>query len=168
MTTARIPRVLKNFNVFINGRGYAGLCDEAELPEIVLKMEEHRAGGMDGSYEIEMGQEAMSAKLTMAEYIPELIAALGNGVRVQLRGALVRDTDNNTVAVVVELGARPKKFGPGSWKAGDKGSAEHEFAVDYFRWNQAGEDLIEVDVVNMIRKVGGVDQLAAQRAALSL
>ena len=41
------PRVLKNMNLFVDGRGYAGRVDEIELPKLTLKTEEHRAGGMD-------------------------------------------------------------------------------------------------------------------------
>lgn len=163
-----IPRILKNFNLHINGVGFAGLIDEAELPEIKIKMEEHRAGGMDAPYEIDMGQETMSAKLTFAEYLPAVLKALNTGQRITLRGALRRDTDGQVVPVLVELGGRVKSFTPGSWKAGDMAKSEHEVAVDYYRWNQSGEDLFEIDVVNMIRIIGGIDQLAAERAALAL
>jgi P2 family phage contractile tail tube protein len=163
-----IPSVLKNFNVFINGRGYAGLCDEAELPEIKFKMEEQRAGGMDVPFEIEMGQEVMSAKLTFATYPTEIIRALNSDARIQLRGALVNDATRATTAVLVEIGGRPKGFMPGSWKSGEKATGEFELAVDYYRWNQGGADLFEIDSVNMIRRIAGVDQLAEQRAALGL
>ena len=163
-----IPRVLKNFNGFVNGIGYAGLIDEAELPEVVLKMEEHRAGGMDAPYEIDMGQEAMSMKMTIAEPAAQIITALATGTRIQLRGSFVRDHDGSRVAVVAEIGARPKKLSPGSWKAGEKAPLEHEFAVDYFRWTQGGVELIEIDVVNMIRRIGGVDQLAGIRSDLGM
>ena len=163
-----IPRVLKNFSVFIDGLGYHGLVDEAELPEVKIKMEEYRAGGMDGSYEIDMGQEAMVAKLTFAEYPANVLKAMGNNQRIQLRGALRRDTDASVVPVIVELGGRLKCFTPGSWKAGDMAKSEHEVAVDYFRWNQGGVDLMEIDVVNMKRVIGGVDQLSGLRDALAL
>lgn len=162
------PNVLKNWNCFVDGRGYQGVCDEAELPEIKFKMEEHRAGGMDAPTEIEMGMEVMTGKLTFAEYTADIISALLNNRRIQLRGALVNDQTKVTTPVLVELGARFKSFTPGSWKAGDKATGEHEIAIDYYRWNQGGVDLFEIDAVNMIRKFGGVDQLAAQRAALGL
>lgn len=165
---AGIPRILKNWNLFVNGIGYAGLCDEAELPEIKIKTEEHRAGGMDGSYEIDMGMETMTAKLTFAEYIADILRKVGVDCRFQLRGALRRDSDGQVVPVIVEIGGKFKSFTPGTWKAGDKATAEHEVAVDYLRWNQGGEDLIEIDVVNMIRKIGGVDQLSAIRVAIGV
>lgn len=161
-----IPSVLKNWNVFIDGLGYAGLCDEAELPEVKFKTEEHRGGGMDAPYEIEMGQEVMTAKLTFSEYPADVIRNLNNGRRIQLRGALVNDQTGQTTAVLAEIGGRTKGFMAGTWKAGDMNKPEFEVSVDYFRWNQGGADLFVIDVINMIRVVGGVDQLAAQRAAL--
>ena len=39
-----LPRVLKNMNLFVDGRGYAGRVDEIQLPKLTLKTEEHRAG----------------------------------------------------------------------------------------------------------------------------
>lgn len=163
-----IPRILKNFNLFINGVGYAGLCDEASPPDVKIKMDEHRAGGMDASYEIDMGMEAMSMKLTLGEYAPDVIKALASGNRIQLKGSLVRDSDATRVAVTIEVGGRFKSFTPGNWKSGDKTSPEHEITVDYYRWNQGGEDLFEIDIENMIRVVGGIDQLAGIRADIGL
>ncbi len=42
-----LPKILKNFNVFVDGRGYAGRIDEISLPKLAIKTEEYRAGGMD-------------------------------------------------------------------------------------------------------------------------
>lgn len=163
-----IPRILKNFNVFVNGTGLAGLCDEAEIPEVKIKSEEHRSGGMDGVFEVDMGMEAMKAKLTFSEPLPEVITALGAGTRIQLRGSYVRDTDQSRVAVIVELQARGSSFGGGTLKAGEKAQTTSEFYVDYYRYNLAGDDLIEIDVVNMVRNIGGVDQLAGIRADIAI
>lgn len=163
-----IPRILKNFNVFVNGVGFAGLCEEAEIPEVKIKTEGYRGGGMDGEFEVDMGTESMKAKLTFCEPMPDVITALGNGVRVQLRGSYVRDTDNTRVAVIVELGARGTSFGGGTLKAGDKSQNTSEFAVDYYRYSLAGTDLVEIDVQNMVRSIGGVDQLAGIRADIAV
>ncbi len=42
-----LPKILRNFNVFVDGRGYAGKIDEITLPKLTIKTEEYRAGGMD-------------------------------------------------------------------------------------------------------------------------
>ncbi|EFB70308.1 hypothetical protein PROVRUST_08559, partial [Providencia rustigianii DSM 4541] len=38
----------------------------------------------------------------------------------------------------------------------------------YFRLEMNGEKLIEIDIINMIEIVGGVDRMAAHREALGL
>ena len=62
-----LPRVLKNMNLFVDGRGYAGRIDEIQLPKLTLKTEEHRAGGMDLPVEIDLGMEKLEAELTIAD-----------------------------------------------------------------------------------------------------
>lgn len=163
-----IPRVLKNFNLFINGTGYAGLCDEAEMPDLKIKTENHRGGGMDSDYEIDMGMDAMTVKLTLGEYAESVISAFGSGNRIQLRGSIVRDSDGTHTPIICEIQGRQKTLNFGKWKAGDKTQPAHEFTVDYFRWNQGGSDLIVIDVINMIRLINGVDQLANIRSDLAM
>lgn len=161
------PRILKNFGVFVNGRGYFGEVDEVELPEIALKTEEHRGGGMDAPTEIDMGMEAMTAKLSFADMNPELLRLVGtmnsNALRIQIRGSYVRDSDNSRIRVIAELGGSFKKLMLGTWKSGDKSKQEYECRLNYFRFEVAGNTEIEIDVENMIRVIGGIDQLAGIR-----
>ncbi|BET34742.1 hypothetical protein wCIFem_11920 [Wolbachia pipientis] len=49
-----LPKILKNFNVFVDGRGYAGKIDEITLPKLTIKTEEYRAGGMDITVNIDI------------------------------------------------------------------------------------------------------------------
>lgn len=58
-----LPHVLKNMNLFVDGRGYAGRVDEIKLPKLTLKTEEHRAGGMDIPVELELGMDKLEAEL---------------------------------------------------------------------------------------------------------
>ena len=166
-----IPRVLRNFNVFVNGVGYAGRVTEVELPELSVKTEEHRAGGMDGVAELDMGLEAMSAKLTFAEYAAQVIGLWGNmdgnAARIQLRGALQRDGET-AIPMIVDLHGGLKKNTPGSWKAGDLATNEVEMAVRYLKIVMADTTVVEIDIDNMIRIVNGVDQLASIRAAMGM
>ena len=61
-----LPKILKNFNAFVDGRGYAGRIDEISLPKLSIKTEEHRAGGMDIPVAIDMGMEKLEAELTFS------------------------------------------------------------------------------------------------------
>lgn len=165
------PRVLKNFNLFVDGRGYAGRIDELELPELTVKTEEHRAGGMDAPIDIDLGLEAMEATATLSDYDENVIRlfglANGSAVQVTARGAMQRDGEA-VVPVVCNLRGSIKGMATGSWAAGEKATLELTFAVRYYRLEIGGENLIEIDVENMIRKIGGTDQLEGIRSAIGV
>lgn len=167
-----IPRILKNFGASVNGRGFQGRVDECELPDVSLKLEEYRGGGMDAPTDIDMGQEKMGAKLTITDPDAPLLKLVGtannNSARVILRGAFVRDSDNSVTAVVAEIGGRFNKVSMGKWKAGDKNAQEFEVGVNFYSLTIDGEEIFYIDVENMIRRIGGEDQLAAIRDAIGL
>lgn len=164
-----LPRILKNYNAYVNGISFAGRIDEIELPEISIKMEEMRSGGMDGSVEIDMGQDVMTSKLTIKDPDAGILKLVGvANTRVLFRGSFVRDHDNTRIAVAVELGGKIKKITYGSWKAGETNSTEYEYTADYYKLTVAGEELHEIDVINMIRMIGGTDQLAGIRSDIGL
>ena len=73
----QLPRVLKNLNLFVDGRGYAGRVDEITLPKLTVKTEEHRAGGMDAPVRLDMGMEALEATLMLAELDEAVFATFG-------------------------------------------------------------------------------------------
>lgn len=165
-----LPKRLKNFTAFVDGRGYAGRVDEVEPPKLAMKMEEYRAGGMDAPVDLDMGMEKMESGITFAEYDPELFKLFGlvdgNAVSITLRGS--REDDNETEAIIITLRGSFKELDPGSWKAGDKGTLKAAIACRYYKLTINGNELVEIDIENMIRKINGTDQLAAQREALGL
>ncbi len=165
-----IPKTLKNFSLFVDGRGYAGRCDEVTPPKLTLKLEEHRAGGMDAPVELDMGMDKLSLDFTLSEYDADIIKMFGlttGAVKpLTLRGAL--EDDNGVVPVVIAVRGQLKEIDLGSWKPGQKTAKKISVALRYFKYTQDGADLVEIDIENMIRKIGGVDQLAAQRTALGL
>lgn len=164
-----IPRVLRNFGTFVDGTGYAGRCQEAELPEISVKTEEVRGSGWDGTAEVDMGLEAMTAKLTFNEYIEEIAKKVGsmNGLetRVHLRGAMQRDGEK-AISIVAELGGSFKKGTMGTWKPGDLATHEIEMSVRYYKLTMGGKRIYEIDVENMIRFRGDFDEYASIREAM--
>lgn len=166
------PRILKNFSVFVNGRGLVGLADSCTLPEVSLKTDEYRGGGMDGSVEIDMGTDPLMAKFSMKDPDPIILGLVGrtnyNSALITMRGSFVRDADGSRVSVVATLGGRIKKGSPGDWKSGEAASFDFEVSVNYYRLLVGGVEVYEVDVENMIRRINGVDQLAGIRADIGL
>lgn len=171
MKAANLPKVLRNYNAFINGEGYAGRVNELEPPELKIKTEEHRAGGMDAPIEIDLGMEAMSAKITVGEYSEGLLRLFGKmdgtAVRAQFRGALKRDGEK-AQACIIELHGGFKAATFGAWKAGDISTLEVEMSVRYYKLTLGSEKIIEIDTENMIRWIDGVDELASIREAIGM
>ena len=165
------PRVMKNMNLFVDGRGYAGRIDEIQLPKLTLKTEEHRAGGMDAPVEIELGMEKLEAEMTFSDYDPELFRMFGlldfQDVQVTIRGAM-QAQGSAPSPIVINLHGGWRELDGGSWKPGDKSTLKASLAAKYYRLSIADQELIEIDAANLVRKVGGVDQMAAVRSAIGL
>ncbi|WP_264707919.1 phage major tail tube protein [Wolbachia endosymbiont (group B) of Agriphila straminella] len=167
-----LPKILKNFNVFVDGRGYAGRIDEISLPKLAIKTEEYRAGGMDIPVSIDMGMEKLEAELTFSEYDSELFRLFGlinnNAVSLTLRGGLQGSGNSEAESVVVNLRGLFKELDFGNWKAAEKATLKCIIAANYYKLTIDGRELIEIDAENMIRKIDGVDQMTSMRTALGI
>ena len=166
-----IPRVLKNFNLIVDGRGYAGKVEELALPKLGRKMEEWRGGGMAAPIEIDMGLEKLQCEFTLKEYNEEVLKLWGlvdhAGVTVRFKGALEADDAAATVTPVeVAVRGRWREIDGGNWKAGEAASMKVAVACSYYKYTSDGATLIEIDVANMTEIVDGTDRMAAIRDAI--
>jgi P2 family phage contractile tail tube protein len=171
-----LPKILKNFNAFVDGKGFAGRIEEIQLPKLTLKTEEFRAGGMDVPVQVDLGMEKMEAELTFAEYDPDLFRLFGitdnSGISFTLRGGM--QGSGNVESVVVNLRGIIKELDSGAWKAGEKSTLKCTVAAHYYRLTIGGRsaadnrELIEIDAENMIRKINGSDQLSSLRSAIGI
>lgn len=165
------PRVLKNMNLFVDGRGYAGRVDEIELPKLTLKTEEHRAGGMDVPVLIDLGMDKMESTLTISDHDPELFKLFGlldaQDVQITLRGAFQRQGED-AVPVVVNLRGGWTEIDPGTWKPGNKSVLKVKVAVKYYKLAMQGNELVEIDARNLVRKIGGINQMDSVRSAIGM
>ena len=165
-----IPKVLKGFNLFIDGKGYAGLVEEVNLPKLDLKMDEVYNGGMDAPLDLEMGMSKLECDFTLSQYDTDVIKMFGlrNGAQMPLtmRGAL--DDENGVVPVVVNITGAMKDLDMGGFKSGEKAPLKTSMTLRYYKLTIGTEELIEIDVQNMVRIIDGVDQLAPMRDAIGL
>lgn len=163
--------VLKNINLFVDGRGYAGQIDEYNAPDLALASEDYRAGGMDVPVAIEMGMEALETSFSLIAYDADVLALFGIGegrdVPFVARGAL-ESYDGTVKAAVHTMRGKIMRLARGTWSAGQKPALQVTMRLDYYREEHNGIVINEIDVINMVRIVGGVDRLAAQRAALGI
>ena len=166
-----LPKILRNYSLYVDGIGYAGKVTEAKPPTLTVKTEEFRAGGMDAPAEIDMGMEALNMSFTLAEYDPAVLRQFGlldqNAVQVALRGAMV---DNGTAAtsIVVNGTGHFKEFDPTDFVAGDNTEAQFNMGLRYYKMTIGGDVIHEIDVENMVRIINGEDQLASIRTAIGI
>ncbi len=165
-----IPKILKNFNLFVDGRGYVGRAEEVNPPKLTIKTEELRAGGMDAPISIDMGMEKLEASFTLVEYDSEILKQFGvvsgNSVQLTLRGALV--DDDTTTAIVIKLQGMFTEIDMGKFSAGEKATMQCSVACRYYSLEIDGSTLIEIDIDNMTRIIDGEDKLADIRTALGI
>lgn len=167
----QFPRVLKNMNLFVDGRGYGGRVDEITLPKLTLKTEEYRGGGMDLPVELEFGMAALTGTAVVSDYDPELFGGFGalsvDGLPLVARGS-VQAQGAVAVPVVVTMRGHWKEIDLGAWKLGALAPINLGYTLSYYKLAIDGTELIEIDVINMIRKIGGVDHLETHRANIGL
>ena len=163
--------ILKNFNLYIDGRGYAGNVDEVQLPALNVVAEDYRSGGMDAPIELDMGMEKLEATFKLSKFDRDVLVkwgvTTGAVLPFVLRGA-VESLDGTVLAVVVKLTGRIHGLEMDAITPGAKAGMTFRFAAVSYSYQQDGETLIDIDVRNMKRVIGGVDRLAAQRKAIGL
>lgn len=167
-----LPRKLKNFNLFNNGNNYLGQIEEVTLPKLSRKMEEWRGGGMDGPVQIDLGQENIELAWTAGGVIATALSQYGvttvGGCMLRFAGAYQRDDTGDVDAVEVVVRGRHKEIDFGSAKPGDHTQHKYNTACSYYKLTINGRVMIEIDVLNMLFIVDGVDRLAQQRRALGI
>lgn len=167
-----IASVLKDFNLFVDGRGFLGKAEEINPPKLTLKTEELRTGGMDAPLEVDVGMEKLEADFTLVEFDPHVIGLfgvqIGAAVSFTARGSMQNPTTGAAVPVVVNMRGRIKELDMGTWKPGEVAKLKCSLMLEYYRFSEAGMDLIEIDVQGMRRVINGVDQLALTRANLGI
>jgi len=167
-----LPRKLKNMNLFNDGLSYVGEVAEVVLPSLERKMEEWRGGGMNGPVKTDHGQEAMSMEWTCGGLMEDALKQYGitthDGVMLRFAGAYQRDDAADIDAVEVICRGRHSKIDPGTAKTGEGSEFKVTTELSYYRLTINGVDIIEIDLINMIEIVDGVDRLADQRRAIGL
>lgn len=167
-----MPKSLKHFATFIDGNSYVGEVEEVTLPKLTRKMEEWRSGGMLMPVKADFGMEAIECEITAGGYLKDVFKQFGNskvdGVPLRFAGALQNDDTGDYTGVEVHMRGRWEEIDTGSAKAGDKSEFKAKMALNYYRLVIDGEDVIELDAINMIEKIGGTDLLAVVRKLLGI
>ena len=163
--------VRKNLNLFVDGNGYAGQIEDFNPPKMAIKGEDFRAGGMDTSVFLKMGIEKLESDFSLIAYDRAVLAkfgvAQGEVVPFVAREAL-ESFDGTVTAVTHTMRGRIVEIDPGTSKAGEKATLKVKMALTYYKLTHGTTVVQEIDAINMVHVVDGVDVLAAQRNALGI
>lgn len=169
-----MPRKLKNMNLFNDGNSYLGLAKTVTLPTLGRKMEGYRGGGMNGPVKADLGMSDDGIQLEWKLGGLDLIvlrqfgATSAAGILLRFSGAYQQDDTEEVAAVEVVVRGRHETIEMGEAQPGE--DTEHSITTtcSYYKLTVDGEEIIEIDLLNFIEKVNGVDLLAKQRAALGI
>lgn len=163
--------ILKYLNLIVDGRGYAGKIEEYSPPDLVVTTEEFRAGGMDAPIDLDMGLEKLACSFVLTSYDADVLALWGvktkAGVNLSAKGSL-ESQDGTTTPVVHRMTGKIISMARGTWGAGAKPSLTISMSLTYYKETHGNRVLHELDPVNMVRAIDGVDQLAAHRANIGV
>lgn len=165
-----LPRKLKNLNLFGNGQSFLGEVAKVTLPPLTRKTEEYRGGGMNAAVDVDMGMEKLELEWGGGGWMPEIIRGFGNpkiaGEQLRFMGAVQRDDTGAVDAVEVVMRGRHTEIGRGESAPGEDTEQTVKTSLVFYAeyWN--GIELVYIDVLNTIERIGGVDRLAQQRAAI--
>lgn len=167
-----LPRILKNMNFYNEGFAYGGEAKTVTLPTLTRKMEEYRGGGMGGPVQIDMGMEAMELTATFGGPVRDVLRQWGtptvDGVYLRFSGSYQTDDSSAVDTIEVIVRGRYSEIEMGDQEVGEVGESKITMALAYYKlvWN--GRTEIEIDPINMVEIVGGVDRSAELRASIGM
>lgn len=166
-----LPKIIKDAILSVEGTSFAGRIENIEWPKLARKMEEWRGGGMMGPIEVDLGAEKMEMSFEMPEQDAELLKQFGissaSGIRFRINASAENDSPDNTsdAVEVIALG-RIREIELGQYKGGDLQQTKYAIALSTFKYSNNGSEILDIDHLNNIFKVGGTDLLEKRRENL--
>ncbi|RKU01819.1 phage major tail tube protein [Burkholderia sp. Nafp2/4-1b] len=167
-----MPRKLKGYNLFHNGTHFLGQTKEIQLPKLSRKMEEWQGGGMSGPISIDYGQEAIQLEWTCGGLMEEVLRVYGitthDGVQLRFAGGYQREDSPAYDSLEIVVRGRHKEIDLGTAKPREDTDFKVTTVASYYKLSINGEDIIEMDFINMVERINGHDLLAGLRKAIGL
>ncbi len=165
---------LINFEVFVAGGRKLGMAD-ITLPSIEYKTATLSGAGIGGEIEMPTPGQTGSMELeinwrTLNEDATKLLAMKAHDL--ELRGSSEQyDAGTGEISsepVKINVRTLPKKGDMGSFKPADHTDTKNTLELVYIKITIANKKVLEIDKLNYIHFVDGVDFLASVRSDLGL
>lgn len=169
-----LPRIFKDAVLSVEGMGYAGRAEVAQWPKLAREMVEYRTGGMSGTVKVDLGQQAMEMEIDVADFDAALLKRYGaygvGALQFRINGSAERDDAGCTNHAIEVTGrGRFAEIDPGTQSSGGEvQKLKCTVALAYFKYNEDGADIIEIDNANYVLIVDGKDLLEQRRKNLKI
>ena len=169
MSKIQVNRIV-NANIYIDGTNLIGRAEEVKLPDIQAIMAEHKALGMVGKIELPSGFDKLEGEVKWNSLYEEAAKAMANpfkAVQLQCRSSIETYGAQGRiqeVSLVTFLTVMFKKNPLGTYKQHDNAEFSSAFGATYIKQVVDGEEVLELDYMANIFRVGGEDMLADYRS----
>lgn len=164
MNTSPLPSSINNCNAYLSGNKLLGVADLV-CPKIEFNTEEITGAGIAGSFESVMVGHLKPMIASVKFHVPTTqmfkTADYEAGLTFRAAGQSYNRATSAPVlqGIVVEIKGTPKSLDPGTLNPGSKTDGTVELSVFYFKMSIGGEVVCEIDPMNNICNIGGVDYL---------
>ncbi|GLK49606.1 major tail tube protein [Brevundimonas intermedia] len=164
-----LPRNLHDFNVFTNGTPLTGQARTITLPKLVMNVEEYLGAGMGAAAKLHTGSIAPLEFLhNYGGEIPELNAGFGDprldGQQLRFAGAYKNDAIASYDDVQISMSGRTNEIDTAEQEIGSKNGVSYKTDCVYYKQVRNGVTEFEVDTLNKVLLVYGVDRWAQLRS----
>lgn len=151
-----------NWNVYVDGNNYIGKTTKFTPPKITVKTIEQYGAGMSAPIDMDTGRvEKMEATAEIDGIHKDIIKAIGRSDVALLLRAKIRKDGGEPESVLVELRGYITELDKGDFEPDSKGKTNIKMSVNYYKLTVAGDELVEIDPMNGIRNISGVNQMAS-------
>jgi Phage tail tube protein FII len=163
-----IPTKINKYNVYNEGNRLLGMGDEMSLPDFEASAETISGAGILGEIDDPtvgyFGNQEIEIPFRVVDGEAINMLDMTKAVKLEIRGAMqttssAGDIEFKPVRVVVR--GRAAKFSPGKLKAGNPMDTAITLTVLYILIELDGKSVLELDKLNEVFKINGVDVLAA-------
>ncbi|AZE99047.1 Phage major tail tube protein [Pseudomonas orientalis] len=169
-----MPRKLKNLNLFNDGNSYLGVAKSVTLPALGRKMEAYRGGGMNGPVKADLGMSDDGIQFEWKTGGLDLIslrqfgAVNASAVALRFSGPYQQDDTGEVSIVEVVVRGRHETIEMGDAQPGEDTEHSMTTTCSYYKLTVDGEEIIEIDLLNFVEKVNGVDMLEKHRTGMGI
>ncbi|MDY4299379.1 phage major tail tube protein [Pseudomonas salmasensis] len=169
-----MPRKLKNLNLFNDGNSYLGVAKSVTLPALGRKMEAYRGGGMNGPVKADLGMSDEGIQFEWKTGGLDLIslrqfgAVNASSVALRFSGPYQQDDTGEVSIVEVVVRGRHETIEMGDAQPGEDTEHSMTTTCSYYKLTVDGEEIIEIDLLNFVENVNGVDMLEKHRTGMGI